>query len=237
MFISHPTSRIAIFASAVAIAQAILPSPEAHANSTARINAIIGELTPAHRHHQSFEHRVYPHHFGAYHVKRHRFGRTYRPRHVKKHFHHRYRKHARQLNRAYSLQVNFRPGSTRILTSEKPALDDLGLALESRRLTGKRFLIIGHTDAVGTKKQNLRLSKLRAAAVRRYLLSRFDIAPHRLVAVGFGEERLFDPSRPRSYVNRRVEVAVLTSDTIKQLGHSGHNGKHDFRVSGYDGWR
>lgn len=113
---------------------------------------------------------------------------------------------------SYSFEINFVEGSATILRSQRWVLDDLGAALQSRRLAGQKFIIIGHTDAAGDRVYNQYLSERRAWAVKRYLVENFQISPHRLFAVGFGEKRLLDEDQPYSWRNRRVEIVLLDAD-------------------------
>jgi len=68
----------------------------------------------------------------------------------------------------------------------------------------------GHTDAVGTAVYNQGLSERRAEAVRQYLVERWQIAPERLAAVGYGEEApvATNANETGRALNRRVEFAV-----------------------------
>jgi outer membrane protein OmpA-like peptidoglycan-associated protein len=75
-------------------------------------------------------------------------------------------------------------------------------------LTGSRFLIEGHTDAVGSDAYNQQLSEQRAEAVRRYLAGR-QIEPSRLESAGKGESELLEPTGEASELNRRVRVVNL----------------------------
>ena len=70
--------------------------------------------------------------------------------------------------------------------------------------------IQGHTDNIGGYEYNKRLSRLRAEAVRSYLIQN-GIEPERLVARGYGEDRSLrsnDREEGRA-VNRRVEFHIL----------------------------
>ena len=49
-----------------------------------------------------------------------------------------------------------------------------------------KLTIIGHTDNIGTKQNNLALSKRRAASVKNYLVDKFNIDGQRLIAQGVG---------------------------------------------------
>ena len=89
------------------------------------------------------------------------------------------------------------------------ALNDLGTALQNDDFAQIQILVNGHTDAKGDDAYNLSLSKARAEAVRSRLILDYGIAPDRLIAIGFGEQRLRDPSNPESTTNRRVEIVSL----------------------------
>ncbi len=114
-------------------------------------------------------------------------------------------------NRTLNLSVWFATGSARITWRAKRTLDNLGYALTSPRLADAVYRIAGHTDARGDRHANRILSIKRARAVKRYLVQKFDIDPRRLIAVGFGEDRLKDSYRPSSSVNRRVEVTLIAN--------------------------
>jgi len=49
-----------------------------------------------------------------------------------------------------------------------------------------KLTIIGHTDNIGTKQNNLALSKRRATSVKNYLVDKFNIDGQRLIAQGVG---------------------------------------------------
>ena len=71
-----------------------------------------------------------------------------------------------------------------------------------------KLTVNGHTDNIGGDAYNLDLSKRRAAAVKRALVTRFHIAPDRLSTNGYGESGAIDTNetlegRAR---NRRVEL-------------------------------
>jgi len=74
-----------------------------------------------------------------------------------------------------------------------------------------RGVIEGHTDNVGDKASNMKLSQRRADSVRNYLVKTFGVAPERLEAKGYG------PTKPRSTnktkegkaSNRRIEANFI----------------------------
>lgn len=104
------------------------------------------------------------------------------------------------------LRVAFDFNSARITPGGRAQLDELGRAMRHGQLRSRRFVVSGHTDAVGEATFNERLSWLRAEAVVGYLQERFRIEALRLEPAGFGERALLDPSAPTAGVNRRVEV-------------------------------
>jgi outer membrane protein OmpA-like peptidoglycan-associated protein len=111
--------------------------------------------------------------------------------------------------RAIDLQIYFGFNSDRIERRSFRTVDALAAAMMNDSLAGQRFLIAGHTDAVGRDAYNLELSRRRARAVRRYLIEKHPIDARRLYIVGYGPTRLADPDNPRAAINRRVEIAVL----------------------------
>ena len=71
--------------------------------------------------------------------------------------------------------------------------------------------ISGHTDFVGAKQFNKRLSEKRAAAVKSFLVSK-GVDTRRIKTVGYGEERPLasnDDEKEGRSLNRRVEFRVL----------------------------
>ena len=74
----------------------------------------------------------------------------------------------------------------------------------------KRARIEGHTDNDGTPEYNLKLSELRAAAVRDYLVNQSKINPSILSLRGYGESNPIAPNdTPEGQArNRRFEIVV-----------------------------
>jgi outer membrane protein OmpA-like peptidoglycan-associated protein len=118
---------------------------------------------------------------------------------------------------AVDLTVYFEYNSDRVTDRARDLLDQLGEALASPQLRDHRFLIAGHTDAVGTDEFNFDLSYRRAAAVREYLARFHGIARYRLAIKGWGRRRLKDPANPESGINRRVEVALIVDQGTSYL--------------------
>ena len=110
--------------------------------------------------------------------------------------------------KAVSLMVQFEFGSAQLSPDAKQVLDNLGAALKSPQLGGDKFLIEGHTDAVGSEEYNQRLSDARARSVKEYLTTH-GVEPDRLGTVGRGENSLLDKTDPGAALNRRVQVINL----------------------------
>lgn len=126
-------------------------------------------------------------------------------------------------SRAIDLTVYFEYNSAKVTDGSRETLDRLGEALASPELKQHRFLIAGHTDAVGTDEINLDLSYRRAQAVRDYLVHTRGIPKHRIAVKGWGRSRLKDPAHPEAGVNRRVEVALIVDRGTAYLdGGSGY---------------
>lgn len=105
-----------------------------------------------------------------------------------------------------NLYINFEFNSDKLGTDAQIVLRNLGQALKDPRLAKFRFLIAGHTDAVGDATYNQTLSERRAKAVQDYLVFHYGIDGQRLKAVGYGKTRLLDSANPTSGVNRRVQI-------------------------------
>lgn len=106
-------------------------------------------------------------------------------------------------------RVEFASGSDRILRQSEAVLNDvLSILVSATDVT--RVRIEGHTDDQGTDRANIRLSRARAASVRRWLITH-GIAAERLEAWGCGELHPLDPAHTRAarQANRRVEFFVV----------------------------
>lgn len=89
------------------------------------------------------------------------------------------------------------------------------LLARQRRLGGEpvRLQIDGHADQSGEEPHNVRLSRRRAAAVRRWLVRHRALPADRIAIVGHGSADPLVPARPgddddRLRLNRRVEVVL-----------------------------
>ncbi len=102
--------------------------------------------------------------------------------------------------------VTFEFNSFRLTSRAERQLDEVGKALNMAAFKGSKFVIVGHTDAVGGESYNQSLSQQRAESVFDYLVARQGLNRGRLSAVGWGESRLLPNIAPDSAANRRVEV-------------------------------
>jgi outer membrane protein OmpA-like peptidoglycan-associated protein len=105
-----------------------------------------------------------------------------------------------------TIAVQFDFDSARINPNSYRALGLIADAMYHPHLQGYCFLIVGHTDATGSREYNLKLSGQRADAIKEALIKPFGISPARVSAVGLGEEQLLDPARPDAAENRRVQI-------------------------------
>ncbi len=112
--------------------------------------------------------------------------------------------------------VLFETGRSTLLDYSKPSLD--AVAEVMREFPDLRIRVEGHTDSRGSAAFNLELSRARAAAVRDYLVNTGGIAPDRVEAEGFGEERPLVPEHTPTdrALNRRVEFRVLNPEALER---------------------
>jgi len=105
-----------------------------------------------------------------------------------------------------TIAIQFDFNSARIRPDSFRAVGLMADALYHPYLQGYRFLIVGHTDAKGSREYNLKLSQERADAIRAALINPFGISPSRIEAVGLGEEQLLNRGNPEAAENRRVQL-------------------------------
>jgi outer membrane protein OmpA-like peptidoglycan-associated protein len=117
-------------------------------------------------------------------------------------------------------QIDFELNDSRIRQTPETlsTLDKLADLMKKHPHVTK-LRIEGHTDNLGSKKLNNKLSKARADAVARWL-SEHEIDAQRLVTVGFGSKRPLKPndSEANRAQNRRTEYYVEELDGKKVQG-------------------
>lgn len=111
--------------------------------------------------------------------------------------------------RQFNVEINFDFDSDRINPDSYVAMGAIADAMHTPYLLHQKFLIIGHTDARGSREYNLELSQRRANAVREALATTFRVPAENLLAAGLGEEELRDPANPDAAVNRRVQLVNI----------------------------
>ncbi len=104
--------------------------------------------------------------------------------------------------------LEFETGKSVIRAESFASLDELAELLKTK--TAYRIYIAGHTDNVGNKKANQKLSENRANAVKAYLVSK-GIEDTRIKTEGFGDARPVDTNKTPEgrQKNRRVEFKVI----------------------------
>jgi outer membrane protein OmpA-like peptidoglycan-associated protein len=102
--------------------------------------------------------------------------------------------------------ILFDTGKATIRPESAVVLAQVGDLLKSD--AALRLEIAGHTDNVGTKASNQKLSEDRAAAVKAYLVKTFAIAADRLTTAGFGDSKPVADNATEGgrAQNRRVEL-------------------------------
>jgi len=105
--------------------------------------------------------------------------------------------------------VTFEFNSFRLTPLAERQLAEVGKALSKPGFRKSRFVIAGHTDAVGSEQYNQSLSERRADTVIGYLEHNYGLTDIELSAVGWGESRLLPGIEPDSAENRRVEIVNL----------------------------
>jgi outer membrane protein OmpA-like peptidoglycan-associated protein len=102
--------------------------------------------------------------------------------------------------------IQFEFSSAKLKPESIETLRNLGDALNQGLSDQKLFLIEGHTDAAGARAYNLELSRLRAEAVKDFLVNTMGVSPSRLTALGKGSADPINSRNPYAAENRRVVV-------------------------------
>lgn len=107
-----------------------------------------------------------------------------------------------------SLPIKFDYNSSTLTTKSLTHLKKIGTMLNLDNMSDKHIVVVGHTDASGSKNYNLNLSKKRSQSVKEFLVSNYQIDPTRIKTTGKGESETL-PGKPLSSSNnRRVEFAI-----------------------------
>ncbi|RMG92002.1 MAG: OmpA family protein [Zetaproteobacteria bacterium] len=113
-----------------------------------------------------------------------------------------------------SSEVSFDFDSAAIKPAFRPTLDKVADILQ--RYPRTTIEITGHTDSVGSEAYNKRLSKRRANAVKKYLVSR-GVEARRIRTFGAGESepRASNATEAGRQLNRRVEMLIIPDKDIE----------------------
>lgn len=106
--------------------------------------------------------------------------------------------------------IYFDFNSSKLRPESYPVLDSIAQFLKENPTIIVE--IGGHADSRGSRAYNKRLTQARANSVKTYLVTKHNINPARLVAVGYGEDRpvVFPERSEADYqMNRRVEFKIL----------------------------
>lgn len=106
----------------------------------------------------------------------------------------------------FDMLVTFELNSDQLTPEAVQNLTQIAAALSDDRLRDAKFLVEGHTDALGGEAYNDDLSQRRALRVAEFLVGQ-GVANERLTSLGLGEgtPRTEDPFDP---LNRRVEMKL-----------------------------
>ncbi len=106
--------------------------------------------------------------------------------------------------------LRFESGKAEIKDYMIPKLEEACRIM--KRYPDARIIVEGHTDTRGPASYNLKLSKERAEAVKRWFIEHECVNPDRIEAKGYGESRpiVFPEKKPEDYAkNRRVVLRLI----------------------------
>jgi outer membrane protein OmpA-like peptidoglycan-associated protein len=115
--------------------------------------------------------------------------------------------------------ILFKTGSAKIMPKSFGLLNQVVAVLKNYKHI-KKVRVEGHTDNVGDRKRNLKLSKDRAASVKEYLIDK-GIDAGRLESEGFGPDKPIQSNKTAKgrEINRRVEFMIVEQTPIgKDVG-------------------
>jgi outer membrane protein OmpA-like peptidoglycan-associated protein len=111
-------------------------------------------------------------------------------------------------------QVHFDTAKATIKADSFELLNDVATVLKDNPQITK-IRVEGHTDNVGNKKKNLKLSQDRAKSVMDHLVQKGGVAADRLVSEGFGDTQPVADNKTKEgkALNRRVEFVIVQVTT------------------------
>ncbi|MBI2394339.1 MAG: OmpA family protein [Deltaproteobacteria bacterium] len=106
--------------------------------------------------------------------------------------------------------IQFATGKAELLPASSKILEDIGKVMKQEPQALQLVAIEGHTDSVGERAANMKLSRDRVQSVLDHLVKKQGIAPERLTMNWFGPDRPIadNASEAGKAKNRRVEFRV-----------------------------
>ncbi len=114
-----------------------------------------------------------------------------------------------------TVRISFKRGQTSLDAEDRTALD--GLAGELKDHNGYVLEVEGYTDTKGSPQYNLELSRKRADAVVRYLVSQHEVPLFRMRTAGMGETKAEPDENGKSVPgsSRKVEIRLLSNNSTQ----------------------
>jgi outer membrane protein OmpA-like peptidoglycan-associated protein len=107
------------------------------------------------------------------------------------------------------LEVMFEYASDALSGDQIGDLYALARELRSVDFSGRQLVLMGHTDAVGSRLYNRDLSQRRAESVANFLSREANIPRYQIRTAGMGFDYLKYPSDPENGANRRVQILMV----------------------------
>jgi outer membrane protein OmpA-like peptidoglycan-associated protein len=107
------------------------------------------------------------------------------------------------------LEVLFEYASDQLRADQIAGLYALAQDLRGVDFSGRRLVLMGHTDAAGSAALNRDLSLRRAITVAEFLAREAGIPRDRIRTAGMGFDYLKYPQDPLNGANRRVQILLV----------------------------
>ncbi len=115
------------------------------------------------------------------------------------------------------LDIQFEINEKTVQRESEEKIDKVAIFM--RKYPDTTAVIEGHTDEVGTARDNMKLSERRAENVVNYLVDHGGIARSRLKAVGYGETRPIADNKTQEgkRLNRRIDAVIACATDIEGI--------------------
>jgi len=107
------------------------------------------------------------------------------------------------------LPIKFERNSSSLSDNSIKYLKQLGLMLKLGKMSNKKIMLVGHTDAEGTEDYNQYLSEMRSSAVKKHLVSNYQVNTDVILTSGKGEAEILTGVPGNASMNRRVEIHLI----------------------------